>query len=124
MRAGVGLSMLARSACACWLSLWLPSAALADVDAVAKPAIVTRVRVPMTCTRGPSGQSYTSSVVMPAEAPTGGRMTLRIDGVPSAKLAHTGLRYIFDITTDFLLPSGASYVEHSARIVPLRSHAS
>lgn len=76
------------------------------------------VKVPVVCSRGPSGQALHTVVTMPPAQPTGSRFTVRIDGVPAEKLSHGGLNYIFDLATDYVLPAGAAYVEGSARIVP------
>ena len=76
------------------------------------------VRVPIVCSRGPSGQALNVGVTMPASQATGTTFTIRIDSTPSGKISHMGLNYIFDMQTDFLVPAGTAYVEGSARIVP------
>jgi len=81
-------------------------------------AATSTANVPIACSRGPSAQSFHAVVTMPATSPLGSRFTVRIDSVPSGKLSHTGLNYIFDMATDYLVPVGATYVDGSARIVP------
>lgn len=81
-------------------------------------AATSTVMVPIVCSRGPSGQSFHAVVTMPATQPVGSRFTVRIDSVPSAKLSHTGLNYIFDMATDYVVPTGTTYVDGSARVVP------
>jgi hypothetical protein len=43
---------------------------------------------------------------------------VRIDGVDSGKISHVGLRYIFGMQSQWLVPKGTEYVDGSARIVP------
>jgi len=76
------------------------------------------VRVPIVCSRGPSGQALNVAVTMPSSQATGTTFPIRIDSTPSGKISHTGLFYIFDMQTDYLVPAGTAYVEGSARIVP------
>ncbi len=78
----------------------------------------TTVRIPLTCTRGPSGQEHVVGVSAPVSVAAGATYTVRIDGVPSGKISHTGLNYIFDMSSDYALPSGTTYVPGSAHIVP------
>jgi len=74
--------------------------------------------VPLTCTRGPDGQSYRNIVTMPASQPVGSTYTIRIDAVSVGPISHFGLRYIYNMTADYTVPAGTTYVEGSARIVP------
>lgn len=76
------------------------------------------VSVPLACDHGDSGQHADLVVTVPATAPEGSTFTVRVDGRSSGKVSHTGLRYIHDMTTQLLLPSGAAYVDGSARIIP------
>jgi len=85
--------------------LWVPAA-----DAANKSA-------PLVCSRGSSGSRFNAVVTMPTTESVGGRFTVRIDSVPSGKIDHFGLKYIHDMATDFLVPTGAHYVDGSARIV-------
>jgi hypothetical protein len=55
---------------------------------------------------------------MPAAQPTGSVFTIRIDSIPSAKISHVGLFYLRDMTTEYVLPEGVTYVTGSAHIVP------
>lgn len=75
------------------------------------------VRVPIVCSRGPSGQALNVAVTMPSSQATGTTFAIRIDGTPSGKISHTGLNHIFDMQTDFVVPAGTVYVEGSARVV-------
>jgi hypothetical protein len=77
----------------------------------------TAVKIPMVCSRGPSGQSFHAVVTMPGKQPQGSTYTVRIDGVASGTISHTGLNYIYNMATDYALPAGA-YVAGSVRIVP------
>jgi hypothetical protein len=81
-------------------------------------AAVVPVRAPMVCSRGPNDAAYTAVLTMPASAPTGSAFSVRIDSLSSGIISHTGLNYIFDMTTDYLVPTGTTYVEGSARVVP------
>ena len=76
-----------------------------------------RVSIPLDCSRGPSGQMQNVVITVPAHVPAGSRYTVRVDGVDSGKISHTGLRYIFDMGYAWPVPPGARYVEGSARIV-------
>lgn len=97
------------------LSVAATSAALAWTTL---PEAATAVSVPLSCDQGPSGQHADLLVTVPSSVPEGGTFTVRIDGRNSGKISHMGLRYIHDMTTEVLLPSGAGYVDGSARIVP------
>jgi hypothetical protein len=78
----------------------------------------TVVTVPLDCNHGPSAQTYRLSITAPDQVAHGGRYKIRIDNSPSGTISHTGLNYIRDMTTDFALPAGATYVAGSLRIVP------
>ena len=78
----------------------------------------TVVRAPMTCSRGPGGASFAATLGLPASVAQGARFAVRIDALPSGEISHFGLNYIHDMTTDFLVARGATYVAGSARIVP------
>jgi hypothetical protein len=82
------------------------------------PAPPKRVGIPLTCSRGPSGQEHDVTVTVPASITPGARYKVRVDGVDSGKISHTGLRYIFDMWSEWPVPLGTDYVEGSARIVP------
>ena len=77
-----------------------------------------RARVPLVCSRGPDGQFFNADVTMPAGVAEGDSFAVRVDSFPSGRLSNTGLNYIHDLSTRYLVPVGASYVEGSARIVP------
>jgi hypothetical protein len=76
------------------------------------------VHAPIECTRGPGGQRWSAVVSVPAEHPAGGRFAVRIDSAPSGTLAHIGLNYITDMTTDWQVGPGARVVDGSVRVVP------
>lgn len=78
----------------------------------------TAVSVPLSCTKGPSGQKAEMLVTVPSSIEEGGVLTVRIDGKNSGTVSHTGLRYIHDMTTQVLIPNGTAYVDGSARIIP------
>jgi hypothetical protein len=84
----------------------------------ATSAAATTTRVPIVCSRGPSGQHFDTMVTLPRSAAERSTFTVRVDGVPSGTIEHTGLNYIHDIATDYSLPSGTTYVTGSARVVP------
>jgi hypothetical protein len=76
------------------------------------------ITVPLECRSGPSGQVIHLSVTVPPTATEGTTFAVRIDGVDTGEISHVGLRYIHDMTTELLIPDGASLVEGSLRIVP------
>jgi hypothetical protein len=78
----------------------------------------TKVTGPLDCTRGPSGQMFHVIVTMPSQVEEGARFAVRVDGVGSGTISHTGLRYIHDMTSDYLIPSGTVLVPGSLKIVP------
>jgi hypothetical protein len=82
------------------------------------PASTRRIAIPLTCSRGPNGQHHDVAVTVPASVAKGARYTVRVDGVDSGTISHTGLKYIFDMGSEWPVPPGAEYVEGSARIVP------
>lgn len=84
-----------------------------------RPALAaTFVKVPIECSRGPSGQFHSTSVTVPSQVAVGARFVVRIDGQSSGTISHTGLNYIHDMTTEYLVPAGTSYVAGSLRVVP------
>jgi hypothetical protein len=83
----------------------------------ALPAMAGSVTIPLTCSRGPSGQHYEVTVTAPSSVPAGGTYWVQIDGVSSGKISQTGLNFIFDMSYDYLIPAGAAYVDGSAQIV-------
>ncbi len=76
------------------------------------------VTVPLECTRGPSGQTHRTTVTFPSQVTAGSKFAVRIDGSSSGTISHTGLNYIHDMTTEYLVPAGTSYVAGSLRVVP------
>jgi len=75
------------------------------------------IKIPLVCSRGPTGQTYGAAVTVPDKKPQGATFTVRIEGTSAGKISHTGLNYIHDMTTDYLVPVGTTYVDGSARIV-------
>ncbi len=90
----------------------------ASVATTTTVAAAVSVRAPLVCSRGPSAQQFDVLLTFPRTAPEASTYSIRIDGVDSGKISHTGLNFIHDMSTDYVLPSGATYVAGSARIVP------
>ena len=65
-----------------------------------------------------AGQRFDVSVTVPENVATGATFTIRFDGTPSAKISQVGLNFVHDMVTDYIVPAGTTYVEHSAKIVP------
>jgi hypothetical protein len=82
------------------------------------PSAGTAVTVPLSCNKGPDGQVCRVNVTIPASVEEGGTLTVRIDGNNSGRISHTGLKYIYNMTTELRIPDNASYVAGSGRIVP------
>src|SRR5882672_6783644 len=92
-------------------------AAVWIVGSLAAPTSVdaeTIVRGPLACSRGPDKQFFTALVTAPSTQPEGATYTVRIGGLPSGDITHTGLYYVHDMATDYLLPAGAVYLPGSA----------
>jgi hypothetical protein len=70
----------------------------------------TLVRVPLDCTKGPSGQTYATTITMPETQAAGTSFTVRIEGVSSGAIAQTGLRYVHDMAMEYLVPRGTRFV--------------
>ena len=98
-----------------WAAVALTFGAL---GATAGPVSAGRVSALLTCNKGGGGQRFNVDVTLPARAEAGSVYTVRIDGTSSGKISHFGLYYLHDMTVDYVLPPGASYVEGSARLVP------
>jgi len=84
----------------------------------AVPEAGTSVTVPLSCNKGPDGQVCKVNVTIPASVEESGTVTVRIDGNNSGKISHTGLNYIYNMTTELRIPDNASYVAGSGRIIP------
>ncbi len=89
--------------------------AMATAGAAAAGSYVT---LPLVCTSGPSGQRFNVGVTLPHGVAAGETYTLRLDGTSSGTISHFGLNYIHDMTVEYVLPAGTSYVEGSAQLVP------
>lgn len=103
------------------MQTWMKAGSLtiiaASVAWTTIPDAATAVVVPLTCTRGPSAQRAELFVTLPTSVDQGGTFTARFDGKNSGPISHTGLNYIHEMTTELLLPSGATYVDGSAHII-------
>jgi hypothetical protein len=77
-----------------------------------------RIAIPLACSRGPTGQEHSVVVTVPASVSRGSRYKVHVDGVDSGKISHVGLKYIFDIGSEWPIPQGTTYVEGSAHLVP------
>lgn len=86
--------------------------------ATATAAAAAYVTLPLVCTTGPSGQRFNVLVTAPSSVAAGETYTLRLDGTSSGTISHFGLNYLHDMTVEYVLPPGTSYVEGSARLVP------
>lgn len=97
----------------------LAVATLATALALASPldAATRKHKIPLTCSRG-GDQVHPLDVTVPDRVAQGGRYTVRIDGYPSGKIEHAGLRYIHDMHAEYVVPAGTKYVEGSGKIVP------
>jgi hypothetical protein len=85
------------------------------LTAIASPPAV-RGDLPLTCSKGPSGQRFQFQVTIPSRAEVGSTYEIRIDGVNSGTVSHFGLNHLHDMTVEYVLPAG-SYVEGSAQFV-------
>ena len=99
---------------------WAARAAVVIVAALAPSDVSagTPLAVLLECSRGPSRQTYHVTANVPDRVAQGERYTVRVDGGPSGTISHVGLRYIHEITTEFLVPAGTGYVSGSLRLVP------
>jgi|SRR5579859_4875326 len=77
-----------------------------------------RVVIPIECSHGPAGQHQEVAITSPASVRPGQTYTVRIEEGPSGKISYTGLHYIFDMSYDWLIPSGTRLIEGSAHVVP------
>ena len=91
---------------------------LAALVTTAGPAAADRVTPLLACSKGPSGQRFDVTVTLPGHAEAGATYAVRIDGASSGKISHFGLNYLHDMTVEYELPAGASYVEGSAELIP------
>lgn len=78
----------------------------------------TRVHAPLECTKGSSDAHLDVSVTVPGSAAPGATFTVRIDGASSGAISQVGLNYLHDSVTDYIIPTGTTYVEGSAALVP------
>lgn len=104
------------------MSRWVGAAAALGATLVSGAsdlsAATTTVKVPIECSRGPSGQTFRATVTMPDQVTQGAQFAVRIDGASSGTISHTGLNYIHDMTVEYLVPAGTTYVAGSLRVVP------
>jgi hypothetical protein len=99
-------------------ALAIVAASLATALTVWAVPAATVVRVPLVCSRGPRDQHYSAAVAVPGVVPEASTYALRVDPFPSGVISHLGLRYIHDMSTDYVLPAGTTFVPGSARFVP------
>jgi hypothetical protein len=97
-----------------WAAMAITFGALAMT---AGPASADHTSATLACTRG-GEQRFNVALTLPARADAGSVYTVRIDGTSSGKISHFGLNYLHDMTVDYVLPPGTSYVEGSAQLVP------
>ena len=90
---------------------------IATVLAIGDASAGNKVSGPLDCTRGPSGQMFHAIVTMPVQVEQGSKIAVRVDGTGSGTISHSGLRYIHDMTSDYLIPSGTSLVPGSLHII-------
>jgi hypothetical protein len=95
---------------------WAALLALASTPTFGAGAAPVVVSAPMKCSRGPDFP-FKAIVTMPSTGVTGATFTVRIDSGFSGKVSATGLHYIHDMLTDFVVPAGTSYVDGSLRFV-------
>lgn len=86
--------------------------------ALAGATAAARITAPLVCNKGPKGQGFNVGVTLPSSVEEGAIYTIRLDGTGSGRIANIGLNYIHDMTVDYVLPAGTSYVEGSAKVVP------
>jgi hypothetical protein len=86
--------------------------------ASASPAAAEHGTLALLCSKGSGGERFQFDVTIPRRAEAGSIYEIRIDGVNSRKISHFGLNYLHDMTVEYVLPAGASYVEGSAQFVP------
>ena len=107
-------SVVARGVLVAVIASGVATAALA----AAPPAMSTAVVAPMVCSKGPGGKTFSVAVLLPPTVAQASTYDVRLDGVPTGKISGFGLNYTHDISVDYLVPAGATFVEGSARIVP------
>jgi hypothetical protein len=98
--------------------VWLGLAATLVVAPAAATAASVAYTAPLVCNQGPTGQRFNLAVTLPVSVESGSVYSIRIDGRNSGKISHFGLNYLHDMTVEYALPPGTSYVEGSARFVP------
>jgi hypothetical protein len=97
---------------------WAASAiGFAGLAVIASPAAAEHGALALLCSKGPGGARFEFDVTIPSRAEAGSTYEIRIDGVSSRKISHFGLNYLHDMTVEYVLPAGASYVEGSAQFV-------
>jgi len=101
----------------CLVAAVAGGASAATITPPVPPTAGTTVKAPMLCNHGDRSQTFAAVVSMPVSRPVGATFKVRIDSLPSEKLSHAGLEYIHNMTTDYLLPPRATYVEGSAQVV-------
>jgi hypothetical protein len=87
------------------------------VATLATATAAAHVTLPLVCNQGPSGQRFNVAVTLPSSVEAGEVYTIRLDGYNSGTISHFGLNYLHDMTVEYRLPAGTSYVDGSAQVV-------
>jgi hypothetical protein len=96
---------------------WVSAVLVLSLGLGVARAAAPPVGIPLTCSHGPSDQKHNVTISVPASAAQGATYKVRIDGVNSGKISHTGLNYIYNMWSEWLVPAGAEYVDGSAHLV-------
>lgn len=74
-------------------------------------------KLKLHCSHG-EDQLLVAKVTMPTSHHANKPFVVRIESMPSGKITHMGLHYIFNMATDYVLPPDLKYVAGSAKFVP------
>lgn len=94
------------------------AAGLVVLGALTMATAAARVTLPLLCNKGPNGQTFNVGIALPSSVEAGAVYAIRLDGTSSGKISHFGLNHLHDMTVEYILPRGTSYVEGSAKLVP------
>jgi hypothetical protein len=78
----------------------------------------SEVSAPLVCDKGPESQKMRVGVSVPSNVAPGAAFTVRLDGVNSGTVGAMGLNFVHDMASDYIIPTGTSYVDGSVRVVP------
>jgi hypothetical protein len=84
---------------------------------LAVQADAPRYSIPIECSNGPSDQRHKVMISVPATITEGATFKVRVEGVNSGKISHTGLNYIFDMGYEWMVPKGTELVEGSLKLI-------